>query len=54
MDFSTASFWYSLLPAILVLAAGDYLLRSRPAAKQLFHKWLMLGLSLKYIEYLFG
>ena len=46
MDFSTASFWYSLLPAILVLAAGDYLLRSRPAAKQLFHKWLMLGLSL--------
>lgn len=46
MDFSTASFWYSLLPAILVLAVGDYLLRSRPAAKQLFHKWLMLGLSL--------
>lgn len=46
MDFSTASFWYSLLPAILVLAAGDYLLRHRPGAKQLFHKWLMLLLSL--------
>jgi len=46
MDFSTASFWCSLLPAILVLAAGDYLLRHRPEAKQLFHKWLMLLLSL--------
>ncbi len=46
MDFSTASFWYSLLPAILILAAGDYLLRHRPEAKQLFHKWLMLLLSL--------
>lgn len=46
MDFSTASFWYSLLPAILVLAAGDYLLRNHPVAKQLFHKWLMLLLSL--------
>lgn len=46
MDFSTASFWYSLLPAILVLAAGDYLLRHSPGAKQLFHKWLMLLLSL--------
>ena len=46
MDFSTVSFWYSLLPAILVLAAGDYLLRNRPEAKQLFHKWLMLLLSL--------
>ena len=46
MDFSTASFWYSLLPAILVLAVGDRLLKNRPAAKQLFHKLLMLGLSL--------
>lgn len=46
MDFSTASFWYSLLPAILVLVAGDWLLKNKPAAKQLFHKWLMLGLSL--------
>lgn len=46
MDFSTASFWYSLLPAILVLAVGDRLLQDRPAAKQLFHKLLMLGLSL--------
>lgn len=46
MDFSTASFWYSLLPAILILAAGDYLLRNHSVAKQLFHKWLMLLLSL--------
>lgn len=46
MDFSTLSFWFSLLPAILILAAGDYLLKNRPAAKQLFHKWLMLLLSL--------
>lgn len=46
MDFSTLSFWFSLLPAILILAAGDYLLKKRPAAKQLFHKWLMLLLSL--------
>lgn len=46
MDFSTASFWYSLLPAILVLAVGDRQLKQRPTAKQLFHKWLMLVLSL--------
>ena len=46
MDFSTASFWYSLLPAILILMAGDRLLRNKPAARQLFHKWLMLGLSI--------
>lgn len=46
MDFSTASFWFSLLPAILVLAAGDYLLRNHPTGKQLFHKWLVLLLSL--------
>ena len=46
MDFSTASFWYSLLPAILILATGDWLLKNRPAARQLFHKWLMMGLSL--------
>lgn len=46
MDFSTASFWYSLLPAILILMAGDRILRHKPAAKQLFHKWLMLLLSL--------
>lgn len=46
MDFSTASFWYSLLPAILVLMVGDYLLRNRPGAKQLFHKWLIFLLSL--------
>lgn len=46
MDFSTASFWYSLLPAILVLAVGDWLLKNKPAARQLFHKLLMLGLSL--------
>lgn len=45
MDFSTASFWYSLLPAILILMAGDRLLRNKPEAKQIFHKWLMLGLS---------
>ncbi len=46
MDFSTLSFWFSLLPAILILAAGDFVLKNRPAAKQLFHKWLMLLLSL--------
>ena len=46
MDFSTISFWYSLLPAILILLLGDYLLCSRPAAKQIFHKWLILSLSL--------
>ncbi len=46
MDFSTASFWCSLLPAILVLAVGDWLLKNRPAARHLFHKWLMLSLSL--------
>lgn len=46
MDFSTASFWYSLLPSILILIAGDWLLKNKPAARQIFHKWLMLGLSL--------
>lgn len=46
MDFSTAIFWFSLLPAILILMAGDRLLRHRPEAKRLFHKWLMLLLSL--------
>ena len=46
MDFSTASFWYSLLPAILILVVGDWLLKNKPVAKQLFHKLLMLGLSL--------
>lgn len=46
MDFSTASFWYSLLPAILILLAGDYLLRRHPERKQMFHKWLILLLSL--------
>ena len=46
MDFSTASFWYSLLPAILLLAAGDWILRTRHTARQRFHKWLILSLSL--------
>lgn len=46
MDFSTISFWFSLIPAILVLQAGNRILKDHPLAKKTFHKGLISLLSL--------
>lgn len=43
MDFSTASFWYSLAPALLILLTGNHILRKRGRCRLRFQKaWLLL------------
>lgn len=46
MDFSTLSFWYSLLPALAVLLAGNRIWGKNPAALRRFHKGWLLAVSL--------
>ncbi len=46
MDFSTTEFWLSLLGALPIVLGGNYLLRKKDDAKQLFHKVLTLLLSI--------
>lgn len=46
MDFSTTSFWYSLIPAIILLLCGNRILKEHQAALQKFHKCIILVLSL--------
>lgn len=46
MDFSTSEFWLSLLAALPIVLVGNFLLRKKPHAEQLFHKWLIMILSL--------
>ncbi len=49
MDFSTTEFWLSLLGALPLVAAGNYLLREKDDARQQFHKILILLLSLSLL-----
>ena len=46
MDFSTAEFWYSLIPALLLIWLGNVLLRRWSDVRRLYNKLLMLVLSL--------
>jgi len=48
MNFASSSFWLSLVPALLLLAAGNFLLRRRDTARTRFQKlWLaVVGLGL--------
>lgn len=46
MDFSTAEFWYSLVPALLLIWLGNVLLRRNATTRRSYNKWLMLVLSL--------
>lgn len=52
MNFASSAFWLCLLPALFVLALGNFLLRQRDAGRLCFHKiWLavvslgLLGLA---------
>lgn len=43
MNFASSSFWLGLSPALLILAAGNFLLRRRVAARTRFRKlWLVV------------
>lgn len=46
MDFSTAEFWYSLIPALLLIWLGNVLLRRWSDVRRRYNKLLMLVLSL--------
>ncbi len=49
MDFSTSSFWYSLIPAIILLVIGNTCLKNAHLARRIFHKGLILLLSLSLL-----
>lgn len=46
MDFSTLDFWFSLVPAFLILAVGNQLLAKKACMRRRFHKVLLLITSL--------
>lgn len=46
MDFSTAEFWFTLVPALLLIWIAQVMLRQKEVARRRCSKWLMLLLSL--------
>ena len=50
MEYTSATFWLSLLPALVVLLAGDRMLRGRERARNLFHRIMMLVVSVALIS----
>ena len=52
MDFSDITFWLMLIPPLFVLAIGDYLLKGKEKEKCLFHRILILILSLSLLAFI--
>lgn len=50
MEYTSATFWLCLLPALVVLLAGDRVLRGRENARHLFHRVMMLVVSVVLIS----
>ena len=50
MEYTSATFWLCLLPALVVLLAGDRVLRGREKARNLFHRIMMLVVSVVLIS----
>ena len=50
MEYTSATFWLCLLPALVVLLAGDRVLRGRETARNLFHRIMMLVVSVVLIS----
>lgn len=46
MNFASSSFWLGLVPALLLLAAGNFLLRRRDAVRIRFRKLWLVGTGL--------
>ena len=50
MEYTSATFWLCLLPALAVLLAGDRVLRGRETARNLFHRIMILVVSVVLIS----
>ena len=50
MEYTSATFWLCLLPALAVLLLGDRLLRGREKARNIFHRIMMLAVSVVLIS----
>ena len=50
MEYTSATFWLCLLPALAVLLLGDRLLKEREGAQNLFHRIMMLLVSVVLIS----
>lgn len=50
MEYTSATFWLCLLPSLVVLLAGDRVLREREKARNLFHRIMMLVVSVVLIS----
>ncbi len=51
MDFTDTVFWFSLLPAFLLLCIGHFILKGHARAKHLFNKLLIAALSISLLGY---
>ena len=50
MEYTSATFWLCLLPALAALLLGDRLLHGREKARDLFHRIMMLAVSVVLIS----
>ena len=50
MEYTSITFWLWLIPAVAVLWTGDKLLARRDSARCLFHRLLVLAVSLAFIS----